>query len=348
MTAKSATPRQLGFHMPAEWEPHEATWIAWPHEKSDWPGKFAPIPWIYGEIVRHLAQVEKVRILVENAQVEQSVRRILKKCHVELAAVEFFHRPTNRSWTRDYCPLFVKKSPVKGKTGEVGLAHFNFNGWAKYSNWKLDNAAPAWIAKKLKMRLWETGLVLEGGSIDVNGAGKLLTTEECLLSEVQARNPGKSRREIEGALADYLGATELIWLNRGIAGDDTHGHIDDIARFTDPATVVAAAEPDRSDANYDPLRENIERLRARDDLRVVTLPMPEPVYFAGQRLPASYANFYIANGIVLAPTFSDPNDRAALNTLATLFPGSKIVGIPCHDLVLGLGTLHCMTQQQPA
>ena len=333
----------LGYRMPAEWEPHAATWLAWPHEASDWPGKFAPIPWLYGEIVRLLARVERVRILVEHADAEHSVRRILKKCHADLDAVDFFHHPTNRSWTRDTCPLFVKNP-----AGEIAVTDWKFNGWAKYPNYAADDAVPRFIAKKLKLPRYEPGLVLEGGSIDVNGAGKLLTTEECLLSDVQARNPRLSRAGIERALADYLGATEVIWLGRGIAGDDTHGHIDDIARFTAPDTVVAVAEPDKSSANHEPLKENLARLRSRRDLRVVTLPCPEPVYFAGQLLPASYANFYIANRLVLVPTFGDVHDRVALNTLTRLFPDRQVIGIPCRDLVLGLGTLHCMTQQQPA
>lgn len=341
------TPRQLGFRMPAEWEPHEATWLAWPHEKSDWPGKFAPIPPLYAEIVRLLARRERVRILVQDADGEQDARKLLKKAHADLNAVEFFHHATNRSWTRDFCPLFVKN-----RSGEVAITDWKFNGWAKYGNFAADDATPKFIARNLHLRRFEPGLVLEGGSIDVNGdvngAGKLLTTEECLLSDVQARNPGLSRREIERALAAYLGATDVIWLGRGIEGDDTHGHIDDIARFTSRDTVVAVVEPDKSSANHEPLKENLARLRARGDLRVVTLPSPEPVYYAGQLLPASYANFYIANGVVLAPTFGDPNDRVALHALARLFPDREVIGIPCRDLVLGLGTLHCMTQQQPA
>jgi agmatine deiminase len=335
------TPRDRKFRMPAEWEPHEATWLAWPHEKSDWPGKFAPIPWLYGEIVRHLARVERVRILVADESAERGVRKILKACHVDLAAVEFFHHPTNRSWTRDYCPLFV------GNKSEVAITHWRFNGWAKYANYEFDSQVPHFLALKMEMERWAPDIVLEGGSIDVNGAGKLLTTEECLLSDVQARNPSVSRRELERALKDYLGISEVIWLGRGIAGDDTHGHVDDVARFTSKDTVVSAVEPDRSDANHEPLKENLARLRGRKDLQVAQLPMPEPVYFAGQRLPASYANFYIANGIVLVPVFGDPNDRVALNTLRRLFPDRKIIGIYCRDLVLGLGTLHCMTQQEP-
>ncbi len=342
-----ATPRSLGFRMPAEWEPHEATWIAWPHEKSDWPGKFAPIPWIYAEIVRHLARVERVRILVEDAEAEQSARRILKKAHVDLAAVGFFRSKTNRSWTRDFCPIFLRNAQE-----QIAIADWEFNGWAKYDNYALDNAAPQYIADRLGLPRFEPGLVLEGGAIDVNGAGRLLATEECLLSEVQARNPGVSRREMERAFADYLGAADVIWLGRGIAGDDTHGHVDDIARFTSRDTIVTAVEPDKSSSNHEPLQENLARLRARakskGDLHIATLPMPEPVSFAGQLLPASYANFYIANRMVLAPVFGDPNDRVALNTLARLFPDREVIGIYCRDLVLGLGTLHCMTQQQPA
>jgi agmatine deiminase len=329
--------------MPAEWEPHEATWLAWPHEKSDWPGKFPPIPWIYGEIVRHLARAERVRILVDGPDAEQAVRRVLKKTHADMAAVDFFYHPTDRSWTRDFCPIFVK-----GESGEVAVTDWEFNGWAKYDNYQRDNAVPRDVAAHLGLRCFEPGLVLEGGSIDVNGAGKLLTTEECLLSEVQARNPGVSKREVERALADYLGATEVIWLGRGIEGDDTHGHIDDIARFTSRDTVIAAVEPDKSSRNHEPLKENLGRLRGRGDLKVTTLPCPEPVYFAGQLLPASYANFYIANRMVLVPVFGDPNDRAALSTLARLFPDREVIGIYCRDLVLGLGPLHCMTQQQPA
>jgi agmatine deiminase len=334
----------LAMRMPAEWEPHEATWLAWPHETTDWPGKFAPIPWLYGEIVRHLARVEKVRILVQDGDAEQRVRKILRKCHADPAAVEFFHHPTNRSWTRDYCPLFVKMPAGR----RAAITHWRFNGWAKYDNFRHDAEVPRFLAQELDLERIEPGLVLEGGSIDVNGAGKLLTTEECLLSDMQARNPGLSRRDLERAFRQYLGVRETIWLNRGIAGDDTHGHIDDIARFTDTDTVVAMIEPHKTEANHDPLKENLARLRARGDLRIATIPCPEPVYFAGQRLPASYANFYIANRIVLVPVFGDQNDTAALQTLQRLFPGRAVIGIPSRDLVLGLGTLHCMTQQQPA
>jgi agmatine deiminase len=341
------------FRMPAEWEPHAATWLAWPREVSDWPGKFATIPWVYGEIVRHLSRVEKVRILVNDEAAGQKARRILSKSGANLDAVEFFHIPTDRSWTRDFCPIFVK-NPEAERT----MLNWRFNGWAKYPNSLLDDAVTAQLQQPLSLKMctpeWNgTRIVLEGGSIDVNGAGTILTTEECLLSDVQARNPGLTRADIETIFRDYLGAGHTRWLRNGIAGDDTHGHIDDLARFTDASTVVIASEEDPSDANYEPLKENLALLREMKDqagtpLRVETLPMPQPVYFNKQRLPASYANFYIANGLVLMPTFNDSHDRIAANKLAELFPTRQIVGIAATDLALGLGTLHCMTQQEPA
>ena len=343
--------------MPAEWEPHEATWLAWPHERTDWPGKFAPIPWVYAEIVRHLARVERVRILVGSRDEREKARRILARSGAELTTVDFYIVPTNRGWTRDFGPIFVKISDRQGPGG-IALTNWHFNAWAKYDDWQKDDAATKRLVPKLKLPVWEPQyrdrrVVLEGGSIDVNGLGTLLTTEECLLSPVQARNPGFDRADMEAIFRDYLGVTNVLWLGNGIAGDDTHGHVDDLARFVNPTTVVTVVETDRSDANFAPLQDNLARLRSMKDqdgrpLRVETLPMPEPVYFDGLRLPASYANFYIANQLVLVPTFNDPNDRPALNTLADLFPDRKVVGIACRDLVLGLGTLHCMTQQQPA
>ncbi len=337
-----------GSRMPAEWEPHEATWIAWPHERSDWPGKFAPIPWIYAEIVRHLAAHERVRILVESDSHREKARRTLIRAGAPLETVEFFKCPTNRSWVRDSGPIFVT-SP----DGRVSAIDWGFNGWAKYSNWQLDARVPGFIARRLGIPHTRPELVLEGGAVDVNGRGTLMTTEECLLGPVQSRNPEVPRDRIEAILGEHLGVRHFLWLGRGITGDDTHGHIDDIARFVGPSTVAAAAESGAGDPNYEPLRENLRRLRRLRDqdgnpLNIVKLPMPAPVYFAGQRLPASYANFYIANRIVLVPVFNDPNDRVALNTLARCFPDRTVVPIYCRDLVLGLGTLHCLTQQQPA
>ena len=323
-----------GFRMPAEWAPHAATWLAWPHERTDWPGKFAPVHWVYGDFVKKVSQVERVRVLVESEAAERQARGVFRKSGADLEAVEFFQLPTNRSWCRDFCPLFVRN-----EEGEVAITNWLFNGWAKYDNWQEDNAVPAALAPRLGLRQFEPGIVLEGGSIDVNGAGKMLTTEECLLSQdVQVRNPGISKADLESYFARYLGVNETIWLNKGIEGDDTHGHVDDLARFVDENTVVLVEQEDR---------ENLERLQ-RTGLRVVLLPMPEPIYFAGQRLPASYANFYIANKLVLVPTFNDPSDRVALATIAGLFPDRQVVGIHSLDLVLGLGTLHCMTMQQPA
>jgi agmatine deiminase len=332
------------FRMPAEWAPHAATWLAWPHEESDWPGKFEPIPWLYGEIVAKLARVERVRILVQHEEQREGIREILQKTHANLDAVDFYLHQTNRSWTRDFCPIFVKDAA----SGEVAITDWIFNGWAKYDNWADDNAIPEFVANQLGKRRFAPGMVLEGGSIDVNGSGKLLTTEECLLSHIQCRNPGWTREQIEAKMREFLGIDEVIWLKDGIAGDDTHGHVDDLARFVSENKVVTVLEEDKSDYNYEPTHENLALLRQRGDLEVVTLPMPSPVYFDGQRLPASYANFYIANNLVLVPTFQDRNDRIALNTIADLFPDREVVGIACTDLVLGLGTLHCMTQQEPA
>ncbi|MGA8268549.1 MAG: agmatine deiminase family protein [Candidatus Acidiferrales bacterium] len=358
------TPLEMGFRMPAEWEPHEATWLAWPHERTDWPGKFAPVPWVYADIVRVLSRVERVRILVADGKEKRLAQDALKNTEANLSAVDFYVVPTNRGWIRDFGPIFVKKDghlkgdDPTGSKGEIGLTKWRFNAWAKYDNWKRDDAAVKKVAPRLNMRVWEAEqdgrpIVLEGGSIDVNGRGTMLTTEECLLSAEQARNPGLTRENIERIFRDYFAVTNVLWLNRGIAGDDTHGHVDDLARFVNPTTVVTVVEEDPSDVNYELLQENLARLREMKDqdgrpLRIETLPMPQPVIFAGQRLPASYANFYIANGTVLVPTFNDANDRLALETLAALFPGRAVIGIACRDLVLGLGTLHCMTQQQPA
>jgi len=336
------------YRLPAEWEPHAATWIGWPHNVTDWPGKFPPIPWVYGEIVRALARGEVVRILVDSAAQQTQASRILTKVGVDLARVDFLRFPTNRGWTRDFGPIFVR--------GEKGLAiaRFHFNAWAKYKDWKKDDRVPVLAAKQLKLPLVDAKVVLEGGSIDVNGRGTLLTTEECLLDpKVQTRNPGLSRYEIENVFRDTLGVTNTLWLGKGIAGDDTHGHVDDLCRFVKPGTVVLCREEDPKDANYKPLAENRERLLGMHlekgaSIEVIDLPMPAPLYFDGVRLPASYANFYIANAAVLVPTFNDPKDRIALGMLAELFPDRPVVGIHAVDLVWGLGTLHCLTQQEPS
>ena len=355
MTASSSnvTPHQLGFRMPAEWEPHEGTWLGWPHELTDWPGKFTPIPWAFAEIVRHLARVERVFLFVENREAESRVRAILKKSHVNLDAVTFFCVPTDRGWMRDSGPICVTNS-----SSEIAFNNFSFNGWAKYPNHKKDAQIVTRANKSLKKKFFlpeHNGrrVVLEGGSIDVNGRGTLLTTEECLQSKIQERNPGFSKRDYEEMFRNYFGVTNVVWLKNGIVGDDTHGHVDDLSRFVNETTVLTIVEENSSDANYAHLQENLALLKqskneAGRSLRVEELPMPAPIFFNGQRLPASYANFYIANKLVLVPVFNDPNDRIALNILAKYFFDREVVGVYCRDLVLGLGTIHCMTQQQPS
>lgn len=350
---------ELSFRMPAEWEPHEATWIGWPHNRSDWPGKFAPIPWVYGEIARKVTCGEILRVLVNSAAHEKRASSVLKRAGAALSHVEFFHFPTNRGWTRDSGPIFVERTSAVPSDGrDLAVVRFRFNAWAKYSDWQLDDRIPELVAERCGYPLVRAetdgrNFVLEGGSIDVNGEGALLTTEECLLDPAtQIRNPGLGKGEIEAGLRKYLGVRQVIWLGRGIAGDDTHGHVDDLCRFTSHRTIVLCQEDNPKDANYRPLQENRERLqgaRLADGSRldVASLPMPAPLYFKGQRLPASYANFYISNAAVLVPTFNDPQDRKALGILSELFPDRPVTGIHAVDLVWGLGTLHCLTQQQP-
>jgi agmatine deiminase len=344
--------------MPAEWETHLATWIAWPHNRDDWPGRFQPIPWVYAEMVRHLAPGEKVCIIVNDGVHQRSAERTLKQAHVPLDNVEFFRWKTDRVWTRDSGPIFIRRA----QDPKLAITHWQFNGWAKYSNYKKDEKLPSLVGEKFGFESFKPSLevngkprriVLEGGSIDVNGRGTLLTTEECLLSKAQERNPGMTREQLEQVFAEYLGITKTIWLGSGIAGDDTHGHVDDISRFVSSDTVITAVEKNTSDPNHAPLQENLRRLKGATDqagrrLKVVELPLPSPVYFRGQRLPASYANFYIGNRAVLVPTFNDANDRAALNSLAEIFPNREVVGIYCGDFIWGLGAIHCATQQQPA
>jgi agmatine deiminase len=410
--------------MPAEWEPHAATWLAWPHYHGDWPGKFEPIPWVYAEIIRNLAKHECVELIVNDASSQRQVRRVLDRAGAFSDNIRFHHWPTNRVWLRDSGCIFVtpqpgfarpdsrgrrsphekregheftradmrnKKTRASAPEGPLALK-FRFNAWAKYSNWRYDDKIGSLMAKVKSPTLFRkererrmghprvghpnvgrpsvghsqahlqpteirpvsagSRIALEGGSIDVNGAGTILTTEECLLSKVQQRNPHMTRVHYEKAFADYLGAPHTIWLGRGIEGDDTHGHVDDLARFVARDTVVTMVEPNSKDANHAPLRANLRRLQSGRDqdgkqLTVVEIPMPEPVVFEGRRLPASYANFYIANGVVLAPIFNRANDRIALNTLQQLFPKREVVPIYSGDFIWGLGAMHCMTQQQP-
>lgn len=392
VTTIEATPAQLGYRMPAEWEPHAATWMAWPHFKGDWPGKFEPIPWVYAEIVRALAKRERVELVVKSVAAGRQARQFLKQADALSDNIRFHGWPTDRVWLRDSGCIFLKWSEPRpheqtsGHQFQAAVSYlvdkarelagstppkqsrpavapkaialkFRFNAWAKYSNWRRDEKIGSLMTKATSAREVQPEslgkrIVLEGGSIDVNGAGTILTTEECLLSKDQQRNPHMSRVHYEKAFADYLGAFNTIWLGRGIFGDDTHGHVDDLTRFVSKHTVVTMVEPNTKDLNHAPLRANLRRLQsARDQdgrqLTVVEVPMPQAVVFEGRRLPASYANFYIANGAVLVPVFNRSNDRIALETISQLFPTREIVPIYSGDFIWGFGAMHCMTQQQP-
>ncbi len=352
-TKQNVLPAELGYRLPAEWEKHDATWLGWPHNKSDWPGKFAPIPWVYAEIVRRISAGEKARIIVESKEHELRARTVLKSANVDLSNVEFFVLKTDRGWTRDSGPQFVKNSDG------VAQVNFRFTGWAKYPNHEKDRHLPAFISKKLGLHAFlpevaDRHVVLEGGSIDYNGNGSILTTEECLLDEkVQSRNPGFTKDGYAKVFHDYLGVDNVLWLGKGIAGDDTHGHVDDLCRFVNAKTILLVQEENSMDDNYRSLQENRERaqdFRLEDGSMpdIQYLPMPQPVIFKGQRLPASYANFYVSNAAVLVPTFDDPNDMRALGIIGELITDRPIIGIHALDLVWGLGTLHCLTHEQPA
>ncbi len=349
-----ADPRTADRRLPAEWEPHEATLLAFPHEGRDWPGKYDAVKWAFVEIIRKVAPHDSVLLVVKSRQHRDRVRVMLEQAHVDTRSVRFVVRNTNRGWMRDSGPVVVRRAD-----GTREALQFRFNGWAKYPNHRLDGAVPPAVATSLRLPLtpavWNgRPVVLEGGAIDVNGAGSLITTEECLLdATTQVRNPGFSRQDYESVFREYLGVRNVIWLGRGIEGDDTHGHVDDICRFVNRTTVVACVEPNPKDANHRPLRENLERLERSfledgSRLEVVPVPMPGRIDFEELRLPASYVNFLVTNGCVLVPTFNDPNDRKALGILSELFTGRAVIGIHAVDLVWGLGTLHCLSHEIPA
>jgi agmatine deiminase len=348
-TAQSKnTPAALGFRMPAEWEPQEAVWLSWPHNRATWPGQFRPIPYVFAEIVRQISRFEAVRINCA-AALQARAKRLCVKAGADMTRVTFFNHPTNDTWCRDHGPIFVRN----GRTGEVAVTDWVHNAWGgKYPPYHLDNQIPPKIARKLGLRRFENDMVLEGGSIDVNGAGLLLTSEQCLLNP--NRNPRMSRRQIERNLKDYLGASAVLWVGEGIVGDDTDGHIDDITRFFKTDGFITCVEPNRRDPNHRLLADNLTRLRAfrtpaGGKFEIVELPMPAPLSFRGQRVPASYANFLIINDAVLVPQFRQPRrDAAALGIIGDCFPGREIVPIDCYHLIWGLGTLHCISQQQPA
>jgi agmatine deiminase len=355
-SASAITPATLGYSMPAEWEKHEATWLGWPHNETDWPDKIDTIRWVYGEMVRKISPGEIVRLLVRHRAEQKFAASYLKRAGCDLKQVEFIIHPTNRGWTRDSGPIHVRRK--NNAKFETAIVHFHFNAWAKYDDWQKDTKVPETAARRLKRPLFNAqfqgkNFVIEGGGIEVNGRGTLLTTEECYLHpKVQVRNPGMTREQYNGMFRQYLGVKNILWLRNGPVGDDTHGHIDDICRFVNPKTLVLIRETNRRDINYRPLAENWERVREfrlEDGSKpeVVPLPMPAPLRYGNWRLPASYANFYICNACVIMPTFNDPNDRIALGILGELFKDRPVVGIHAVDLVLGFGSLHCLTQQQP-
>lgn len=339
------------YRMPAEWEKHEATWLAWPHNKNDWPGKFGPIPWVYAEIIAYLTQVERVRLIVRNEAEKKMARDYCKRAGADVKKIDFYIIPTDRIWMRDSGPIFVKDSK-----GKKAMLDWRFNAWAKYANHKKDDLVPSRINERFKLPRVQPmykgkRVVLEGGAIDVNGKGTLLTTESCLLH--RNRNPNLTKSQIEKYLRDYYGQSHICWLGDGIVGDDTDGHIDDLARFLDPRTIVVALETDRTDGNFKILRENYKRaqeLRDQDGrpFNIVEIPMPGRLEHLGQRLPATYLNFLFINGAVLVPTFRHKNDRLALAILQKHLPRHKVVGVDSVELIWGLGSIHCLSQQQPA
>ena len=345
------TPAQLGYRMPAEWEPHVGTWFTWPRpEGISFPDKYDTVPAVYAELIRHLVPVEEVHINVWDAEREGIARELLRKCGAPVERVQFHHFPAYEPWCRDHGPIFV----VREKSGvrERAIVDWGYNAWGgKYPPYDLDDAVPQHVAKYRKLPIFSPGIVMEGGSIEVNGKGTLLTTTACLLNE--NRNPHLNQQQIEQYLKDYLGVRNILWLGEGIIGDDTDGHIDDISRFTDAKTIVTVVEDDPKDENYEILNENLKKLRTFKDqdgqaLRIVTIPMPGIVQYEEQRLPASYANFYIANEIVLVPTYRNANDKRALETLQSLFPTRRVVGVDSTELIWGLGSFHCISQQEPA
>ena len=342
----SQTPTALGYRMPAEWEPHTATWLSWPRREGiSFPESFDRVLPALRAMVEALIESEQVCINVCNGAHEAEARSVLSGLPME--RITFYHVPTNEPWCRDHGPIFL----TRDRDPKLAVVDWDYNAWGnKYPPFDLDEVVPTRVAEILKLPVFYPHMILEGGSIDVNGSGALLTSESCLLNK--NRNPNLSRDEIERRLRDYLGVREILWLSDGIAGDDTDGHIDDLTRFVSERTVVTVVEENRADENYEPLQENLKRLREMKiggrKLDILTLPMPKKIVREGLRLPASYANFYIANTCVLVPTFADPNDEAALSILRQCFPDRRVIGIDCHELIWGLGTFHCLTQQQPA
>jgi agmatine deiminase len=347
MEKRSQTPAALGYRMPAEWEPHTATWLSWPRRKGiSFPDSFDRVMPALRAMVEALIESERVCINVRNRAHEAEAREVLRGLPAE--RISFYLVPTNEPWCRDHGPIFLTRD---GASAPLAVVDWDYNAWGnKYPPFDLDEVAPTRVAKILDVPVFYPGMILEGGAIDVNGAGALLTSESCLLNK--NRNPNLSRQEIEQRLRDYLGVCDILWLGDGIAGDDTDGHIDDLARFVSESAVVTVVEENRGDENYEPLQKNLARLQAMKvggrALDIITLPMPNKIMREGLRLPATYANFYIANTCVLVPTFADPADQVALSILRECFPDRLVIGIDCRELIWGLGAFHCLTQQQPA
>ncbi len=345
------SPAAQGYRMPAEWEPHEATWLSWPHKLESWPGAFDEVPGVFVQIAKQLSRSELVRINVADEAFASRVRKLLSEADIDLSRIRFHFNPTNDAWMRDHGPIYVVNAADGGKKRRA-LIDWEYNAWGgKYPPFDLDNAVPSRIAAESGEERFVPGIVMEGGSIEVDGKGTLLTSEACLLNP--NRNPSLSKQEIEQKLSDYLGITRFLWLGEGIIGDDTDGHIDDLTRFIDPHTVLTVIEPDPTDENHHLLQDNLDRLQTMrafdgEPLRVLSVPMPLPMDYEGQRLPASYANFYMANKVVLAAVYGQERDRILLDTLQELYPTREVVGINCTRLVWGLGAIHCVTQQQPA
>ena len=343
------TPKQLGYRFPAEWEPQAATWLSWAHKLESWPGKFEPVPFIYTNIVKAITHFQHVNINVNDEEMFEDVTKRLTLAGVPKERFTLYKIPTNDAWCRDHGPAFVVNPDAKEKKA---IVDWGYNAWGgKYPPFDLDDVVPTKIAEQYNIPVFHPGIVMEGGAIDVNGKGCLLTTKACLLNP--NRNPQLNQEQIEKYLIEYYGQEKILWLEDGIVGDDTDGHIDDLARFVNPSTIISCIEEDPQDENYEILQENLKLLRTLTDqngkpFKIVETPMPGVVEYEGQRLPASYANFLIGNGFVLVPTFNHPNDLRALNIIQQQFPERKVIGIDCVDLVWGLGTLHCISQQEPA
>ncbi len=346
--ATQQTPAALGYRMPAEWEPHEATWLSWPRREGiSFPDSYDRVMPVFARMVDALADSEEVRINVWDTAHEADVVQILKAHGARDRHVRFHHNPANEPWCRDHGPIFL----TRAEEPALAIVDWDYNAWGgKYPPFAEDDIVPARIASDFGLPLFSPGMILEGGSIDVNGTGSLLTTRSCLLNP--NRNPEMTQAGIESRLRDYLGVHNILWLGDGIEGDDTDGHIDDLTRFVSRSTVVTAVEEDRADPNYPPLQENLAalggiRIEDGSPLEIVKLPMPRKIVREGLRLPASYANFYIANTVVLLPVFGDDNDGAAVAIIEGAFPGRETIPIDCRELIWGLGAFHCLTQQQP-